>query len=134
VAVSRLPFWKFLLAAIITLPKQALEVYLGSVFNNAEQSAKSQAISYSVLAATVVITILSGWYIYHHVGKWRRIILEERAEDEKGMIMDIEAFAEAPRRRHSSSDLKQEGLQKRSPTRSSKPCDDLDLLQDSVLR
>jgi hypothetical protein len=79
-AASDLEFWKFFLAAAITLPKQALVVYSGTIFNNPTPSSKSKTITYSVLALTVVLTVISAIYIWKQLVKSRAAILKEREE------------------------------------------------------
>jgi uncharacterized membrane protein YdjX (TVP38/TMEM64 family) len=49
-ATCGMNFWIFLIATILTLPKQLVTVYLGVLILNKDMSTKSKIISYTVLA------------------------------------------------------------------------------------
>jgi len=71
----------FSLAAIFSMPKQLITVYLGVIL---EQSAtgtrdtKSRIISDVVLAVTILITFVAMWYILHEMDKVKPKIIYER--------------------------------------------------------
>ncbi|KAF9072461.1 hypothetical protein BDP27DRAFT_1149945, partial [Rhodocollybia butyracea] len=57
----------FSLAAILSLPKQFITVYLGVILGeaNGQETTKQKLISDGVVAATIVVTIAACWYIFH---------------------------------------------------------------------
>jgi len=71
----------FSLAAILSMPKQFVAVYLGVIL---EQSAtgtkdtKSRIISDVVLAVTILITVVAMWYILHELDKVKPQVIYER--------------------------------------------------------
>ncbi|ORY31839.1 snare associated Golgi protein-domain-containing protein [Naematelia encephala] len=85
--------WVFSLAAILTLPKQLVVVYLGVIFGqDASTSTKNRIISYTVLGVGFLATCLSAWYIYHKMNQarivvWRR---QRMALSAKGSSTDPE--------------------------------------------
>jgi hypothetical protein len=84
-----LNFWIFLIATILTLPKQIIVVYLGTKFNDdkEKESTTSKIVTNCVLAFGFLITLVAAWYIYHLMAKWRPIVLEERALKEENAFL-----------------------------------------------
>ncbi|BEJ10710.1 hypothetical protein CspHIS471_0101320 [Cutaneotrichosporon sp. HIS471] len=70
-ATCGMNFWIFLIATVLTLPKQLVTVYLGVLILNKDMSTKSRVISYTVLAVGFLVTIYAAWYIWHHMHKVR---------------------------------------------------------------
>ncbi|KAJ7475109.1 hypothetical protein B0H11DRAFT_1325299 [Mycena galericulata] len=60
-ATCGMKFWIFLVAAVVSLPKQLVVVYIGVALNS--NNSKSQKIQNIVLAITIVITVLAMGYI-----------------------------------------------------------------------
>ncbi|KLO06843.1 hypothetical protein SCHPADRAFT_945770 [Schizopora paradoxa] len=61
-------FWVFSVAAVVSLPKHFVTVYIGSVLEQegtGGQDTKNRIITYSVFAITTVVTILA----FHYLGK-----------------------------------------------------------------
>ncbi|KAJ7629496.1 hypothetical protein DFH06DRAFT_1272795 [Mycena polygramma] len=60
----------FSIAAILSLPKQFVTVYLGVILESSDAgttTTKSKIISDSVLAGTFLVTLLAMWYIFHQM-------------------------------------------------------------------
>lgn len=68
----------FCLAAILSLPKQFVTVYLGVILEGQNKNTKSKIISDSVLALTFIITIVALWYIYHQMNKAKPTVIYDR--------------------------------------------------------
>lgn len=68
----------FCLAAILSLPKQFITVYLGVILEGNNKDTKSRIISDSVLALTFIITIVAMWYIYHQMNKVKPLVIYDR--------------------------------------------------------
>lgn len=71
----------FAIAAILSLPKQFLTVYLGVVLKQSESgnvSTKTHIINYAVIGITTLVTIGAMWYIYHKMNKVKPIVIYER--------------------------------------------------------
>ena len=71
----------FSIAAILSLPKQFVTVYLGVVLKQAEDgnvSTKTTIINYSVVGITTLVTIGAMWYIYHKMNKIKPTVIYER--------------------------------------------------------
>ncbi|EIW67590.1 hypothetical protein TREMEDRAFT_74454 [Tremella mesenterica DSM 1558] len=82
--------WLFVIATILTLPKQLTVVYLGVIFKQGEKTTKDKIISDSVLAIGFLITILAAWYIWREMSKARVIVWRRQrmALAGKGVSMD----------------------------------------------
>ncbi|KAI0031118.1 hypothetical protein K488DRAFT_52753, partial [Vararia minispora EC-137] len=60
----------FSIAAILSLPKQFVTVYLGVLIEGAGTETTGQRFaSYAVVAVTFAITVLAMWYIYRQMGR-----------------------------------------------------------------
>ncbi|KAL4250920.1 Golgi apparatus membrane protein TVP38 [Abortiporus biennis] len=73
--------WTFSIAAILSLPKQFITVYLGVALEQSETGQTSRTdtiIKDSVLAVTVVVTIAAMWYIYHLMNKVKPAVIYDR--------------------------------------------------------
>ncbi|TCD63005.1 Tlg2-vesicle protein [Steccherinum ochraceum] len=65
-ATCGMGFWTFALAALLSLPKQFVTVYLGVALEQStdgQPSKKDQIIKWSILVLTTVVTIGAMWYI-----------------------------------------------------------------------
>lgn len=69
----------FSLAAILSLPKQFITVYLGVILDNGTKtSTKSRIVSDSVLAITFIITFVAMWYIYREMNRAKPLVIYDR--------------------------------------------------------
>jgi heme/copper-type cytochrome/quinol oxidase subunit 2 len=71
----------FCLAAILSLPKQFITVYLGVILeqsNSGAQTTQSRIISDVVLAVTIIITFIAMWYIFRLMDKVKPKVVYER--------------------------------------------------------
>ncbi|KAG6907510.1 hypothetical protein DXG01_008654 [Tephrocybe rancida] len=71
----------FTLAAILSMPKQFITVYLGVILEQSatgEKDKKSTIISDVVLAVTFIITLVAMWYIYHMMNKVKPQVIYAR--------------------------------------------------------
>lgn len=85
-AACGMGFWVFSITAFLTLPKQLMAVYLGTVFgkpDTGEGITTSKIVEWVVLGISFVITIIAAWYIYAKMAKWRPIVLEEQAANRR---------------------------------------------------
>ncbi|TFK66091.1 hypothetical protein BDN72DRAFT_844792 [Pluteus cervinus] len=92
----------FSCAAILSLPKQFLTVYLGVILHEsgsgAQPSSQSKAVTDSVLVVTLLITAFAMWYILHEMNKVKPAIIMKRRQDRKlkkmqELGLDISRFA-----------------------------------------
>lgn len=81
-AACGMSLWVFTITAIITLPKQLMAVYLGTVFgqDNKGEITTSKIVEWIILGLSFIITIWAAWYIYKKMAYWRPIVLQEQAE------------------------------------------------------
>ena len=71
----------FSLAAILSLPKQFITVYLGVILEQSStgaQSSKSRIITDVVLAITILITFVAMWYIFRQMDKVKPEVIYKR--------------------------------------------------------
>lgn len=71
----------FSMAAILSLPKQFITVYLGVILKDSKtgvKDTKSTIVSDVVLALTVIITILACWYILKRMNEAKPLVIYER--------------------------------------------------------
>ncbi|KAA1467254.1 hypothetical protein DENSPDRAFT_832262 [Dentipellis sp. KUC8613] len=70
----------FSIAAILSLPKQFVTVYLGVLIDGtgSSETTGQKIASDAVVAITVIITFVSMWYIYRQMGKVRHQVIYER--------------------------------------------------------
>ena len=81
-AACGMSLWVFTITAIVTLPKQLMAVYLGTVFgqDNEGHITTSKIVEWIILGLSFLITIWAAWYIYKKMAYWRPIVLQEQAE------------------------------------------------------
>ncbi|TRM65968.1 hypothetical protein BD626DRAFT_486358 [Schizophyllum amplum] len=80
----------FSLAALLSMPKQLITVYLGVILDQASegtQTKESKIISDVVLGVTVVLTFVAMWYIYRQMGKVKPQIIYERRKARQEKMM-----------------------------------------------
>lgn len=71
----------FSLAAILSLPKQFITVYLGVILEQSgtgTQTTQSRIISDVVLAVTILITFVAMWYIFREMDKVKPQVIYDR--------------------------------------------------------
>jgi len=71
----------FSLAAILSLPKQFITVYLGVILEQSgtgTQTSQSRIISDVVLSVTILITFVAMWYIFHRMDKVKPQVIYDR--------------------------------------------------------
>lgn len=88
----------FSLAAILSLPKQLITVYLGVMLEQSSDGTsdtKSRLISDIVLGVTFLITVAAMWYIYHRMNKAKPDVIYERrkARQAKNLVLYKNPFA-----------------------------------------
>ncbi|KAK4684416.1 hypothetical protein P7C73_g5762, partial [Tremellales sp. Uapishka_1] len=79
----------FILAAILSSPKQFSTVYLGVILDSTTESSKDKIISDAVLGVSFFITTLAAWYIYREMSKarvfvWRKERMAMKADGSLG--------------------------------------------------
>ncbi|KAJ6510534.1 hypothetical protein C8R45DRAFT_891990 [Mycena sanguinolenta] len=83
----------FAIAAILSLPKQFITVYVGVILEQSEDgtsSTKSKLISDGVLAATFLVTLLAMWYIFHQMALAKPAVIYERRKARQGKMQGID--------------------------------------------
>ncbi|KAI0346223.1 hypothetical protein BDW22DRAFT_1323747, partial [Trametopsis cervina] len=81
--------WTFSLAAVLSLPKQFLTVYLGVALESSESggtSTKDTIIRDVVIGFTTVVTIAAAWYIYNAMAKVKPAVIYERRKARQAKI------------------------------------------------
>ncbi|GJE85607.1 Golgi apparatus membrane protein TVP38 [Phanerochaete sordida] len=80
-ATCGMSIWTFMIAALLSLPKQFITVYLGVALEDSESgqsSTKDTIIKDVVIGITVVVTVAAMWYIYHLMAKVKPEVIYER--------------------------------------------------------
>ncbi|KAJ7280223.1 hypothetical protein C8J57DRAFT_1301983 [Mycena rebaudengoi] len=88
-ATCGMNIWVFSIAAILSLPKQLITVYLGVMLEQAEKGTtdtKSRIISDSVLGFTFLITVLAMWWIFRQMGMMKPHVIYERRKARQGKL------------------------------------------------
>ncbi|KAJ6491562.1 hypothetical protein DFH09DRAFT_1208066 [Mycena vulgaris] len=86
----------FSIAAILSLPKQLITVYLGVILEQSSEGhsdRKSTIISDSVLAVTFLVTILAMWYIFHQMALMKPEVIHERRKARQGKMARVDIYA-----------------------------------------
>ncbi|KAJ7119589.1 hypothetical protein C8R44DRAFT_878007 [Mycena epipterygia] len=87
----------FSIAAILSLPKQLITVYLGVILEQSSEGvtdSKSRIISDSVLAVTFLVTLLAMWYIFHQMSLMKPQVIYERRKARQGKQANINLYAQ----------------------------------------
>ncbi|KAJ6632600.1 snare associated Golgi protein-domain-containing protein [Mycena sp. CBHHK59/15] len=85
--------WVFSIAAILSLPKQFITVYLGVILEQSSEGhtdPKSRIISDSVLAVTFLVTILAMWYILRQMAVQKPLVIYERRKARQGKLARVD--------------------------------------------
>ncbi|KAJ7723444.1 snare associated Golgi protein-domain-containing protein [Mycena maculata] len=81
------PFWSFLLAAILSLPKQMVTVYIGySLKPSQTDNDTSNIVSKVILGLTVVITLVALWFINRKMKAARDDYVYSRRKGRQGRV------------------------------------------------
>ncbi|OCH86161.1 hypothetical protein OBBRIDRAFT_797454 [Obba rivulosa] len=72
--------WTFSIAAILSLPKQLVTVYLGVALEQSEtgSSTRDKIVKDAVLAGTTIITFVAMWYIYKKMNDAKPLVIHDR--------------------------------------------------------
>ncbi|KAJ7262680.1 hypothetical protein B0H12DRAFT_1047381 [Mycena haematopus] len=105
----------FSIAAILSLPKQFVTVYLGVILDQSDDgtaSTKSKLISDGVLAATFLVTLLAMWYIFHQMALAKPLVIYERRKARQGKVqgVDLGMYAAGPNDSESSISYAGDGV------------------------
>ncbi|KAJ7186821.1 hypothetical protein C8R46DRAFT_1058148, partial [Mycena filopes] len=79
----------FSVAAILSLPKQLITVYLGVILEQSKDGVtdpKSRYISDGVLALTLLVTVLAMWYILHQMALVKASVIYDRRKARQGKL------------------------------------------------
>jgi len=109
----------FSLAAILSLPKQLVIVYLGVILEQSDtgqSTTKSRVISDVVLAITFLITVFAAWWIYREMAKVMPEVIRDRRRARKAAL-DDPAFSTSA----SAEELNSYGSQPYLPLAAPKP-------------
>ncbi|KAJ7471910.1 hypothetical protein FB451DRAFT_1251376 [Mycena latifolia] len=85
----------FSIAAILSLPKQFITVYLGVILeesNEGKTSTKSRIISDSVLAGTFLVTLLAMWWIMHQMALAKPAVIYARRKARQGKQERVDIY------------------------------------------
>ncbi|WWC62743.1 uncharacterized protein I303_105340 [Kwoniella dejecticola CBS 10117] len=80
-AICGLPTWKFILALLLSTPKQLISVYVGVVLGQTNASTNSHVISDCVFGACALITLGALYFIYNRMIKVRKGVLISMRKD-----------------------------------------------------
>ncbi|KAF7290616.1 hypothetical protein MIND_01301800 [Mycena indigotica] len=97
-ATCGMNIWVFSIAAILSLPKQFITVYLGVILEQADKgttSTQSKIISDSVLGATFLVTLLAMWYIFHHMALAKPAVIYERRKARQAKLERTDVYGES---------------------------------------
>ncbi|WVQ85083.1 hypothetical protein IAT38_007247 [Cryptococcus sp. DSM 104549] len=88
-AVCGLRTWQFIVALILSLPKQLISVYVGVVLGKTNASTNSHVVSDCVFAACAIITIGALWFIYTRMLRVRKRVLLSMRDDLKRRNVEV---------------------------------------------
>ncbi|KAF3911192.1 hypothetical protein AA313_de0209810 [Arthrobotrys entomopaga] len=111
-ATCGISFWVFLIATILSLPKQLVTVYLGVIINN---PSGGHLISDIVLGITFAVTILAAGYIYWQMRKVRPRLIAQHESLKDSVDTAYEGAGSIEMGHGGSSDEHREDLEAGSP-------------------
>ncbi|KAL5526992.1 hypothetical protein ACEPAF_8721 [Sanghuangporus sanghuang] len=79
----------FALAALLSLPKQFVTVYIGVILKESgtgTESTRDRLISYSVLAVTFIVTCVAMWYMYKKMDEVKVDVIMDRRKAREGKL------------------------------------------------
>ncbi|TBU52452.1 hypothetical protein BD310DRAFT_1043046 [Dichomitus squalens] len=86
----------FSIAAILSLPKQFITVYLGVALEQSEDgtsSTKDTIIRDAVLGLTTLMTFGAMWYIYHKMNQAKPLVIYDRRKARQAKLMEMSGAA-----------------------------------------
>ncbi|KAF9560438.1 hypothetical protein CPC08DRAFT_690092 [Agrocybe pediades] len=89
----------FSIAAILSMPKQFITVYLGVILENSgtgTEDKKSRIISDTVLAITFLVTVAAMWYILRQMNKVKPQVIYERRKARQAKLLRASESGETP--------------------------------------
>ncbi|KAF7329059.1 hypothetical protein MKEN_00166100 [Mycena kentingensis (nom. inval.)] len=99
-----MPFWVFLVAAVVSLPKQFAVVYIGYALA-ADGDSESNKIQKIVLAITVVVTVIAMVYMRYLMNKARPEVVYARRKMRQARALEVDVeTGEAGRKKSESGD------------------------------
>lgn len=87
----------FSVAAILSLPKQFITVYLGVILKQSTdgvKDTKSRIVSDAVVAVTVIITILACWYILKRMNEAKPLVIYDRRKARLVVIFPLSVIVD----------------------------------------
>ncbi|KAK8858887.1 hypothetical protein IAR55_003118 [Kwoniella newhampshirensis] len=96
-ATCGMNIWIFMIACILTMPKQLIVVYLGVLFENKDKSSKDKIISRTVLAVGFLVTIWAAWYIWRKMHQARVHVWRKRRMEAASKGVTLDPLAQARR-------------------------------------
>ncbi|KAK6532102.1 Tlg2-vesicle protein [Orbilia ellipsospora] len=111
-ATCGISFWVFLIATVLSLPKQLVTVYLGVIINN---PSGGHLISDIVLGITFAVTVLAAGYIYWQMRKVRPRLIAQHESLKGSMSTSYEGAGSIEMGHGGSSDEHREDLEAGSP-------------------
>ncbi|KAF7981313.1 hypothetical protein HWV62_34249 [Athelia sp. TMB] len=87
-ATCGMRLWVFLASAVLSLPKNFVNVYVGSTFEAEEQgksTTASKAVNYATLALTAVVTVVAMRYIDTQINRVKPEVVRERRRARKSV-------------------------------------------------
>ncbi|KAI8995701.1 snare associated Golgi protein-domain-containing protein [Trametes punicea] len=91
--------WTFCIAAILSLPKQFVTVYLGVALEQSEDgtsNTRDTVIKDIVLGVTTLITIVAMWYIYHKMNQVKSRVIYDRRKARQAKLAMASASGSLP--------------------------------------
>jgi len=80
-AVCGMNIFIFILAAILSMPKQFITVYIGTLLEsdaNGGSNTKNKIVSYCITGITIAVTVAAMWYIRKEVNRVKPAVIRER--------------------------------------------------------
>lgn len=84
-------FFVYLAAAILSLPKQFVTVYLGVTATEENESRKDKIISFAVIALCIVLTLVSAKWTFNKMEQVRSSVIAEKHAKDAQMGLNAEA-------------------------------------------
>lgn len=79
-------FWTFLIAAIVSLPTQFANVYLGTTFENTSADSTEKIVNYVSIGITTITTFAAQWFIRRKLNQAKTDVIYARRKARKANI------------------------------------------------
>ncbi|PCH42699.1 hypothetical protein WOLCODRAFT_25516 [Wolfiporia cocos MD-104 SS10] len=88
-ATCGMSIWTFIIAAILSTPKQFITVYLGVTLEQSENGSgrNNQITKDAVLGVTVILTFVAMWYIYNKMHHAKPLVIYDRRKARQAKMM-----------------------------------------------